>query len=189
MYKNDFIKYYDDKIWNDLKIQQNLLDTAIKSGLTDDWRNFKKFKNNLLKIIKTKKANFLKDKINNTNEKWKLLKKLKEESTIKTPQMLKYLNFCYTDSKMLANISNNYFIEKIKSIRRKFIPSENDSIEIFKNLKPRNENSFKIPFITINETKNFIKELKSSNSTGYDNINSKFLKKILTLFHLIWHIW
>ena len=39
MYKNDFIKYYDDKIQKDLKIKQNLLDIAIKSGLTDDWRN------------------------------------------------------------------------------------------------------------------------------------------------------
>ena len=114
MYKNDFIKYYDDKIRKDLKIQQNLLDTAIKSVLTDHWRNFKNFKNNLLKTIKTKKINFLKDKINNSNDKWKLLKKLKEESSIKTPQMLKYLNFCYTDSKMITNISNNFFIEKIK---------------------------------------------------------------------------
>ena len=118
MYKNYFIKYHDDKICKDLKIQQNFLDTAIKSGLTDNWRNFKNFKNNLLKIIKTKKINFLKDKINNFNDKWKLMKKLKEESSVKIPLMLKYLNFCYTDSKMIANISNNFFIEKIINIRK-----------------------------------------------------------------------
>ena len=51
MYKNDFIKYYDDKIRKDLKIQQHFLDIAIKSGLPDDWRNFK---NNLLNEIKIK---------------------------------------------------------------------------------------------------------------------------------------
>ena len=101
------------------------------------------------------------------------VKKIKEESSIKTPQMLNYLNFCHTDSKMLANIANNYFIEKIKNIRRKFTVTNNDPIEILKILKPGNENSFSIPFITINQTKNFIKELKSSNSTGYDDLNSK----------------
>ena len=58
MYKNDYIKYYDDTIQNDLKIQQHLLDTAIKSGSADDWRNFKNFKNNLLKNTKAKKLNF-----------------------------------------------------------------------------------------------------------------------------------
>ena len=87
--------------------------------------------------------------------------------------MLKYLNFCHTDFKMLANISNNYFIEKIKTIRRNFISTENDPLEILKKLKPRNENNFNIPYITIYQAKNYIKELKSSNSTGYDNINSK----------------
>ena len=87
--------------------------------------------------------------------------------------MFKYLNFCYTDMKMISNISNIFFIQKIKNIRKNFTLTENDPVEILKNFKPRNENDFKIPFITINETTSFIKELKSSNSTGYDNINSK----------------
>ena len=87
--------------------------------------------------------------------------------------MLRYLNFCHTDYKMIANIANNFFIEKIKDIRRHFFITDNDPIEILKKLKPRNENTFSIPFITINETQKYIKELKSSNSTGYDDINSK----------------
>ena len=99
--------------------------------------------------------------------------------------MLNYLNFCYTDMKMISNISNNYFIQKIKNIRKTFTQSDNDPLEILKILKPRNKNEFKIPFITIGETKKIIKELKSSNSTGYDDINSKILKIFQMLFHPI----
>ena len=55
MYKNDYIKYHDDKIRNDLKLQQHFLDKAIKSGHIDDWRNFKNFKNILSKEINNKK--------------------------------------------------------------------------------------------------------------------------------------
>ena len=77
MYKNDFIKYHDDDIRKDLKLQQNLLDKAIISGHVDDWRNFKNFKNNLNKVIKKQKKEYLDNKFNKSTEKWKLLKKIK----------------------------------------------------------------------------------------------------------------
>ena len=83
---------------------------------------------------------------------------------------------------MICNIANNYFIEKIKAIRREFLPSLMDPINILKFLKPRNINTLVIPEITCQETAKFIKNLKSSHATGHDNLNSKLLKK---MSHLI----
>ena len=51
-------------------------------------------------------------------------------------------------------------------------------MEILKVLIPSNQNQFILPYITINETILLIKQLKSSNSTGHDDISSKILKKI-----------
>ena len=50
-------------------------------------------------------------------------------------------------------------------------------MEILKFLIPRNQNVFSIPNISIKETVTLINQLKSSNSTGHDDILSKILKK------------
>ena len=73
---------------------------------------------------------------------------------------------------MIANIANNHFIEKIKLIRRLFNNFNINPLEIIKYLIPRNPNVFIIPLISINETKNIIKNLKNSYSCGHDELNS-----------------
>ena len=45
-------------------------------------------------------------------------------------------------------------------------------------LIPRNKNSFIIKSITIPQTLEIITKLPNSNSTGHDDLNNKFLKKI-----------
>ena len=51
-------------------------------------------------------------------------------------------------------------------------------MEVLKFLMPRAQNKLIIPNITIPETIALIKGLKSSNSTGHDEITAKILKKI-----------
>ena len=50
-------------------------------------------------------------------------------------------------------------------------------LDIFGKLIPRIEDEFYIPNITIRQTLELLQNCKGSNSTGYDDINSKFLKK------------
>ena len=61
-----------------------------------------------------------------------------------------------------------------------------DPIEILKKIIPRCENRFKLPLISINETKDIIYKLKRSNTVGYDNISSRIIKIIpeITAIHL-----
>ena len=51
-------------------------------------------------------------------------------------------------------------------------------IDILKELIPCVEENFLIPEITISQTREIIAKSKNSNSTGYDYINNKILKKI-----------
>ena len=53
--------------------------------------------------------------------------------------------------KMICNISNNFFIQKIKDIRKKFTTTDCGPIQILKILKPRVNENFIIPNITIGE--------------------------------------
>ena len=51
-------------------------------------------------------------------------------------------------------------------------------LDILGKLIPRIEDEFYIPNITIRQTLELLRNCKGSNSTGYDDINSKFIKKM-----------
>ena len=53
-----------------------------------------------------------------------------------------------------------------------------DPMGILKFLIPRSQTTFKLPPITLKETVLILKNLKNTNSTGYDFISNKILKKI-----------
>ena len=80
--------------------------------------------------------------------------------------------------KKIATIANNFFINKIVTLREGFQKQNVSPIEILSALTPRNENVFTLPLISLNETKLLIKNLKNSNATGYDVITNRVLKKI-----------
>ena len=80
--------------------------------------------------------------------------------------------------KEIAKIANEFFIAKINDIRKKFTPSTCDPIKILDTLIPRNKNTFKLPLITVTDTKKIIKKLKNSNSTGHDSISNRVIKKL-----------
>ena len=82
-----------------------------------------------------------------------------------------------TSPKQMANIANNFFISKIEAIRNTFTQEVIGPMDIVKELCPRVRENFSIPLITIKQTIHIINSAKNSNSTGYDDINNKFLKK------------
>ena len=79
----------------------------------------------------------------------------------------------------LAEIINNYFIETIKKIREKFTWSQIRPIEILTELIPRCHESFLIQEISIDQTKQIIKNVTPTASTGHDDINNNIIIKII----------
>ena len=86
-------------------------------------------------------------------------------------------NNLITSPKDMANTANNFFIQKIEKIRNNFTNEMVSPMDIVKKLIPRVEDNFEIPLITVRQTINLISNTKNSNSTGYDDINNKFIKK------------
>ena len=90
------------------------------------------------------------------------------------PNHIFYKGKNVTSPKQIAEIANNFFIEKIETIRSKFKPDLVKPLDILGKLIPRIEDEFYIPNITIRQTLELLRNCKGSNSTGYDDINSKF---------------
>ena len=80
--------------------------------------------------------------------------------------------------KGIAQLANNFFISKIIKIRNEFPDNSLDPMGILTQLIPKSSCKFTLPPITLSETIKILKNLKSSNSTGYDNVNNKILKRV-----------
>ena len=174
-YKKDFCPYYDSNIVNKLKLSNVMLTAAINSHNQNDWRAFKNDRNDLSKIIDKAKSTYCKNNFKNKNKQWKFIKNFNNSNKQQIPNNITHNNKQITSPRELANIANNYFIDKIIKIRNAFTPSTTDPIEILSKLIPRNNNSLVIPEITLKQTIDLINKLKSSNSTGHDSINNKII--------------
>ena len=77
---------------------------------------------------------------------------------------------------MIADISNNYFIQKIINIRNTFTANKFDPMVILNKLIPPNKNNMIFPLITKEKTLKLIDRLPTTNAKGYDNITNKIIK-------------
>ena len=116
-------------------------------------------------------------------------KKVTNNNKISTPTSIFSFGYVYNDPKMISNIMNNFFIQKIINICKEFINNINDPLIFLKNLKPRVNTNFILPQTNIKEVIEYINELKNWNATGHDLFNSKMLKKVkFTLAPHITHL-
>ena len=113
-----------------------------------------------------------------SNDQWKTLKTETNTKQITTPNSITHNNETISSPLKIAEIANNFYINKINSIRQNFNNNNCDPITILNKLIPRKINIFKLPYITNNETMQIIKKIKPSNPKGHDQINSRIIKTI-----------
>ena len=178
-YKKDYTQFLTPET-RDLKIKSdNLLQVAIKTNNTTDWVYYKNTRNETQKRLREDKKMFLKGKFKSKCDKWRLLQQFNGTKKSQTPNCISHEGNQITSPEKIAQLANNFFIDKINKISSSFLNNKKISpIEILSLLLPRNENKFVLPLITVDETKNMLKKLKNSSSIGYDRINYRFIQKI-----------
>ena len=121
------------------------------------------------------------------NRKWTTIKETKESNKI--PTRIYDQDNDITSPKILANLFNNYFNDKIKKIREKFSNNNKMAIRILENLveKPKSVFNFKPTNVyTVYET---IQKAKNSKSSGCDSVTMSILKDCpQTAARIICHI-
>ena len=160
-----------------INTKNELLTNAINTKNVEDWHLFKNQNNIINKKIKEAKTNYYKEKFENNNNKWKTLKNINNTNKQTPPNIINNNGKLISSPKLIANIANNYFIEKIKQIRNKFITDNANPINILETLIKKPKTIFNLQLITIKKTKKLIKKLPNSKCTGYDAISNKIIKK------------
>ena len=116
---------------------------------------------------------------------WATIKELAGAKTIQTPRTIIDGGATVTSPKQIANVLNERFVDKIETIRAGFTPPKIDPIELLRELAPRPDEELEIKEITLEETKKYIKNLKATNTTGYDRISSKILKLAIPIMSIL----
>ena len=108
---------------------------------------------------------------------WSTVKDMTNSNNNIPPRSISHNNEYITSLKQIANIANEFYISKIVTIREKFTKSITTPINILEKIIKKPTSIFKLPLITLEETKKLIKSMKSSNSIGHDKTSIKIYKK------------
>ena len=107
---------------------------------------------------------------------WKSIQEIAGKKEFITPRRIIHKGDYITSQKRIADVTNEYFIEKIHTIQQEFSYQKLDPLFFVRNLIPKPDSRFILPEITLKETTEIIKQSKNSNTTGFDNISMKILK-------------
>ena len=174
----DYMPFYNEEIKEQNTDADIKLSEAILVNEKEKWNIYKMSRNKLMKLINTAKTNYYERILNSSLNIWKSAKHLtnSEESTV--PRRIVSDGKVVTSPKKLANCFNVFFKEKIRNIQKSFFDWPLNPLFVLSLIIPRKECRFCLPETTVEEVENIIRNMKSSNGVGFDNINTRIIKKI-----------
>jgi len=184
--KNKTAEWIDLEILNGIKKRDKLFMKFKKTKSYNDHENYKKARNNIQRIIKNKKRNFIEhkliDNIGKPKELWKILRGIGAPSKNKPNSniCLQKDNNISFDTKTNCETFKNFFGNLANELLSKLPTPTNkfgiDNINNYYNhLNIRNKD---FSFNTTTEliVLRLLQDIETSKSAGIDNINGKFLK-------------
>ena len=146
---------------------------------TEAWNRFKKIRNEINNRKKREeilyKSEKLKESFDSTDILWRTAKSFMGWKTAGIPVQLSVDGQLLTSAKQIAQVMNNYFIEKVYHIRRqmKTAPADNSKIEtIMQNKTCR----LQFHHISVSKVQKLLRGLSSSKSTGMDGLDNFSVK-------------
>ena len=159
-----------------------LKEKPVKTGSANFYNAYKKARNELNSLIKSTKARYYNDALNQCKKDpkamWKTINQLtnKKSKTTNINELVIDQNVI-TEPEKIADSLNTYFNE-IGSVLAKDLPKGDNSFE--KYIVPV-EKKFEINRFSPIEVKNVILKLNTSKATGYDRLSPKLLKVVQKL--------
>ena len=166
-------------ILNSIHTKNRLFKQYIKNpGNTNYHVKFKKYMNKLNSVIKNARRNYYDEKFQKVKgdiaSVWKVINNILGKGTkCNVPNEIQYDETFVSDNKGVANLLNQYFCEVGPNIANSMKKTRN----AFHNyLSNKCENSVFFTPIQINDILEITKNLKSSMTNGYDDINTFVLR-------------
>ena len=133
-------------------------------------------RNNFSKIMEKSKRLYYMTKMTTSKNMWNTIKSLAGQNMIMMPRTILDNGEQISSPKVIADHMNEFFINKVEETRDNFEEPKITAIDILKKLIQKPETKFKLKETTIEKTKEYIGDLKCSNTTGFDMVTSRVLK-------------
>merc|ERR1712240_744109 len=161
--KKNYMPYLD-KETREGKKQLHKMHTKAKQTQEDEhWREYKNYKATLNKKIDKQKQDYIKKKLDNSEDRWKTLNDINNKNTFTSPRSIIHKETIITNLKEICNLANNYYINSIRKLRENIPKITVTPINIIKKIYPRSKVTLKIPIPTTKAITDIIKKAKSKN--------------------------
>ena len=165
-----------------LKERNKAQKVAVETKDANDWARYKAIRNSVNTILRNEKRKWQQKKLedlgNDSSSVWKNVKNWLGWTKGGPPtKLIENGNLC-SKPKDLARIMNEFFISKVKKLESELPPSDGDSINLIKNIMSNHQCKFSLGAVHPDQILKIISNLKSSQSCGVDNIDSKVIKLI-----------
>ena len=153
---------------------------ASSTSLDEDWRLFKKLRNQVTSKLRVDKSDWQEDKLKNCSgnpgDQWQLVLGWLDWKTASSPTQLFHDGRMINKPREIADCQNNFFIQKVAQIRENLPPQVSDPLAKLKSLMRTRTCSFKLRSVHPDTVENILSNLKNSNSCGLDSVDTYSLK-------------
>ena len=174
------------EIINTMRTRDNSHRKAIFTGLDNDWRHYRQLKNSCTNMIKKHDKDRVKMRIDKATEGgdpktiWSTLKDIIGYTKPGPPTKLKSGGTLHTKPIEIANILNDFFINKVKNIVETKVTIKGDPLKHLRNKYNNWENkpttTFSLTKVSAPKVLKIINNLSQSKASGIDNIGTNFVK-------------
>ena len=145
-----------------------------------DWNIFKGLRNQVTSRLRVEKLNWQKKKLhdcsNDPSRQWQNTLSWFNWKSVSTPTQLYYQGKLFNKPVDIANCQNEFFVNKIKTIRANIPPQTADLLDKLKSLMKDRKSIFSLKCAHPDTIEKILFSLKNSKSFGLDNIDTFSLK-------------
>ena len=157
------------------------LNTGVQSSQEEKeaWKNFKFFRNKVNNMKKNDEYRFKKSKaeesLDDSASMWSTMKGFMGWKKAGSPSQIEKDSILYSKAKDVAKHMNEFFLNKVSTIRRSFKNLPTNLSGCVKAMEGKHC-KLSLRFISVQKVLNILKNLKSSRSVGIDELDSYSIK-------------
>ena len=161
--------------------ERNTAQAKVSENKTDEnVERFKVLRNKVTKILRSDKLNWQKNKLescnNDSGKLWKNILGWLNWCSSASPTKLYHAGQIVTSPARLAEIMNNFFVNKIATIRQGLPNPTDDPLKTLKYIMKGRTAEFSLSCVHPDTVRKIILGLKNSKSCGVDNIDTYIIK-------------
>ena len=178
--RTKYVPWMSQKTKDTIKERDQAQKKAAISNDPDDWKKYKQLRNKITNVCRNEKKKWRENKLsefgNDTSAIWKNVKNWLGWSSGGPPTKLMNNGNIFSKPKDLAKIMNNFFINKVKLLRRNLPRNAEDPLALVKRLMSNRRCNFSFKCVHPDEIDKIIDNLKNSKFCGSDNIDTYIIK-------------